>query len=249
MTKELFQEQKMLSEENEITLLEYIENKNCRLELLKYLNVIRAKGNFLINKPAFKEFGKIVLHIVDLVSKDKDFESMRYCIIISQTYFFMNKKKQKIYLSRYIDNHELFKSTEFWEFYLSDSIFLEVEKIEKANKAKEESEVNNKEDDEELSEIEKKKSYNNVIFSKILSIAHNMMEFQVEKKLIKTLIHAFCSQYDVPQESEDEINQVIDLIEYEHKEPFNEETDLIEPEPPKKQLDPNNNANNNIGGK
>ena len=120
---------------------------------------------------------------------------------------------------RYIENHQLFQSEEFWEFYFSDSIFQEIEKQNKS------------EEPENETAAEKDKRFSNIVFSKLLSIAHNMMEFQIDKKKIQKLISVFAKQYSVEVQLENQIVTMIDEIIYDEKKPFDENTDLTEKEP------------------
>ena len=205
-----------ISEADKKFLYTYLNQSEFRLQLLMFLNLIRAAGKFRIGKQSFKQLGHIMTYIVDRISEDKDFESMRYLLIMCQTYYFINKDKKKFYLVRYIENHNLFQSNEFWEFYFSDSIFQEIEKQNKS------------EDPENETQKEKDKRFSNIVFSKLLSIAHNMMEFQIDKKQIQNLITIFSKQYSVDEDLEKQIITMIDEIQYDKKEPFNEEKDLTE---------------------
>jgi hypothetical protein len=108
-----------------------LSDSEYRLHFLLHLNNARAAGKFCISKNTFIQLGQIMYRIVDFISTEKDFESMRYLLIMCQTYFFLNKQGEKFYLVRYIENHKLFQSNEFWEFYFSDSIFQEIEKQNK----------------------------------------------------------------------------------------------------------------------
>ena len=55
-----------------------------------------------------------------------------------------------------------------------------------------------------------------------------MMEFQIDKKQIQNLITIFSKQYSVDEDLEKQIITMIDEIQYDKKEPFNEEKDLTE---------------------
>lgn len=171
-----------ISEIDKKYLYTYLNNSEYRLQLLMFLNLKRAEGKFQIGKHSFKQLGHIMKYIVDRISEDKDFESMRYLLIMCQTYYFVNKENKKFYLVRYIENHSLFQSNEFWEYYFSDSIFQE---IEKQNKSQE---------PENETQKEKDKRFSNIVFSKLLSISHNMMDFQIDKKQIQNLITIFSKQ-------------------------------------------------------
>ena len=154
--------------------------------------------------------------MVDRISEDKDYESMRYLLIMCQTYYYVNKEKKKFYLAKFIEKHQLFQADEFWEFYFSDSIFKEIEKS------------NQTEETEEETQKEKDKRFSKVVFSKLLSIAHNMMDFQIDKKKIQNLITVFSKQYSVDESLEKQIISMIDEIVYDENKPFDEEVDLTE---------------------
>ena len=205
-----------LGENDKKFLYTHLNQSEFRLQLLMFLNNIRAAGKFKIGKQSFTQLGNIMRYLVDKISEDKDFESMRYLLIMCQTYFFINKNNEKFYLVRYIENHQLFQSEEFWEFYFSDSIFQEIEKSNKTEEAEIETQK------------EKDKRFSNVVFSKLLSIAHNMMDFQIDKKKIQNLILVFSKQYSVDESLEQQIVSMIDEIVYDENKPFDEEVDLTE---------------------
>ena len=196
--------------------MNYLKDPEYRLQFLLYLNNARAAGKFRISKNSFIQLGHIMFHIVDLISIEKDFESMRYLLIMCQTYFFINKQGEKFYLVRFIEEHKLFQSNEFWEFYFSDSIFQEIEKQNKSEQPEHETKEENN------------KRFSNIVFSKLLSIAHNMMEFQIDKKQIQSLISVFAKQYSVDDCLEKQIITMIEEIVYDDKKPFNEKEDLTE---------------------
>lgn len=67
--------------------------------------------------------GEILKFILDEVLNNEDYESARYCIILSQTYHFVNEKEEKISLQQMIENHGIFKNTEFWENFIACIFF------------------------------------------------------------------------------------------------------------------------------
>ena len=208
--------QKPLDENDRTLLYTQLKLSDFRLQFLRFLNSFRASGKFVIGKQSFIQLGHIMKYMVDRISEDKDYESMRYLLIMCQTYYYVNKEKKKFYLAKFIEKHQLFQADEFWEFYFSDSIFKE---IEKSNKT---------EETEEETQKEKDKRFSNVVFSKLLSIAHNMMDFQIDKKKIQNLITVFSKQYSVDESLEKQIISMIDEIVYDENKPFDEEVDLTE---------------------
>ena len=208
--------QKPLDENDRTLLYTQLKLSDFRLQFLRFLNSFRASGKFVIGKQSFIQLGHIMKYMVDRISEDKDYESMRYLLIMCQTYYYLNKEKKKFYLAKFIEKHQLFQADEFWEFYFSDSIFKEIEKS------------NQTEETEEETQKEKDKRFSNVVFSKLLSIAHNMMDFQIDKKKIQNLIIVFSKQYSVDESLEKQIISMIDEIVYDENKPFDEEVDLTE---------------------
>ena len=199
------------------TVLELFDRKECRRHFLTYLNYKRAEGKFQIKKDSFITLGDIMKHLIKIIEDQKDFETLRYCLILSQTFFFVNSKGEKYYVIRYFDKHPLFQTKEFWDFYFSMAIEESLDKLKSQEKPKD------KEEDRE-------RQKNNMIFSKILSTSHNMMEFSIPKEKIVEYIKNFSEKYKFSQEIEDNIIMMIQEIKYEEKKPFDEKNDIVEEE-------------------
>jgi hypothetical protein len=165
-------------------------------------------------------------NILDLIITANDLECMKYLLIISQTYYFINSKKEKIYLVRFIEDHEIFQSMVFWESYFKDSITQDLNK-------------QNKNDNSEMKNEEK--IVINVVYTKLLSIGHTMTLFQIDKTQIKSLITIFTKQYQINEQLEIQVTTMIDESVYHEKKKFNEEEDLTE-----KTTDENVNNDNNV---
>ncbi len=201
-------------------ILSLFDKQECRRHFLTYLNYKRAEGKFQIKKASFVTLGDIMKHLVKIIEKEKDFETLRYCLILSQTFFFVNTKGEKFYVIRYFDKHPLFQTKEFWDFYFSMAIEEAIEKLKSQEKP------GDKEEDKE-------RQKNNMIFSKILSTSHNMMEFMIPKEKITEYIKSFSEKYKISQEVEDNIIMMIQEIKYEDKKEFDEVNDIVEEEDPK----------------
>jgi hypothetical protein len=175
---------------------------------LSYLNKYRSSGLFEISKHCFDIIGDILNHILDKVIIDKDFESARYCLILSQTYHYIDENK-KISLQQKLENHLLFHTIDFWESFIAciidfiiDSIY---EEIEKQNKI-----MGNNENDHD-----KNQRIVNTVFSQLYPICDNMLTFMLEKEKIKELISGFSKQYSLGQELDDHLIKIIDDYPYE----------------------------------
>ena len=187
-----------------------------RLHFFLFLNNARVIGKFLLNKGSFIQLGRLMLNILDLISTENDLESMNYLLIISQTYYFINSKKEKFYLVRFIEDHEIFQEMTFWESYFNGSLSQDLDKQCKNDNT----EVKNE-----------GKIVINVVYTKLLSIAHTMTLFQIDKAQIKSLINVFTKQYQIKDQLQNQIITMVDEFVYDEKKKLNEEEDLTEDMP------------------
>ena len=91
--------------------------KHCRY-FLDHINKFRIRGEFKLSKYVIENIGSILNDILDHINIVKDYENAKYCLIISQTYFFTENEK-KIFLQTLIENHILLKQLDFWETYIA----------------------------------------------------------------------------------------------------------------------------------
>ena len=203
-----------LAQEKYNKLMEQLENRDNRLFFMLSLNKIRAEGNFEICVSTFKQLGKIMKFILEKIKKENDFEIMRYIIIMCQTYFTLDVANNKLYLIKYIEEDEIFHSKTFWNTYFQQIIDSEIEQLIKTNHS-------NFQKNE--SENEQNLKITNLVFTKILSIIHNMLEFRVNKKEIKSFLKEFTIKYNIENEMMEQMNLLVGDDEYKQIEKFDEE--------------------------
>ena len=194
--------------------LSLLSQKNYRLHFLMYLNFKRAEGKFTLSKRSFINLGTIMKQLVSIIENEIDYETLRFCLILSQTFYFVNHRGEKFYVIRYFDNNPLFKTKEFWDFFIVKSIDQDKEK--------------QKENMQKVSEKDEERQNKNIIFTKILSTAHNMMEFGIEKEKINEYIHYFSEKYKIDKDVEDSILLMMKELSFAPKTPFDELRDIVD---------------------
>lgn len=95
-----------------------LKEKKYRIAFLSFLNKYRSSGLFCISENCFNIIGDIMNRILDEVTQNEDYESARYCIILSQTFHFI-KGDIKIFLQQKIQKHKSLKQTTFWENFIA----------------------------------------------------------------------------------------------------------------------------------
>jgi hypothetical protein len=98
-----------------------IKEKNHRRSFLNHINKFRATGSFKLERIIIENIGLIMNDILDEINLVKDYENAKYCLILSQTYFYQDDRKY--YLQEKIDNHTLLKQLDFWETYIACILF------------------------------------------------------------------------------------------------------------------------------
>ena len=204
---EITKEIDIKKEQYKIEIFEYInnlfENKEINLEFEKHffkflkendeyiifflsiLNVNRTNNKYKLNKNSFEKFIEIFNFILDKEynKNNKNIEIFNFIIIMSQTYCFEDESNnnEKIFIQKNIKNHKIFKEIINWE----NSLFYQIdEEIVTSNK------INIGLNIEELQQ-----RYENIVFSKLLSLIHNLIEFDIDKNVINEFINKVKNKY------------------------------------------------------
>ena len=171
-----------------------------RVIFLEKLNEYRTKGNFEVSKNLFGILTMLFSTILNTIERDDDIFSAKNVIILSQTYYVITEKGKK-YLQKEIQHHKLFKNQKFWDELLEFSINKEIYHSNTVG-VKNGSLLN-----ENKKEVDER--YCNIVFAQILPIAHNMVEFEVDKKIIEETIFSKIDLYKINPEHLESIKAVI----------------------------------------
>lgn len=153
---------------------------------LSILNVNRTNNKYKLNKNTFEKFIEIFNFILDKEynKTNRNIEIYNFIIIMSQTYCFEDESNnnEKIFIQKKIKNHKIFKEEKNWE----NSLFYQInEEITTSNKI-----------NIGLSIEELKQRYENIVFSKLLSLIHNLIEFEIDKNVINEFINKVKNKYN-----------------------------------------------------
>ena len=185
-----------INEKLQYIIPEYLKQKILRDYFLKYINQIKSKGILSIkNAKSMKIFGSLINQIfINISQEENNVGNLKLIIIMSLTYFFLNKNGKKIYLSCFIQNCNIIKDLNFWETFSKQIIELDIN-----NELKRNNDITNIKD--------------NIIFSKILTIIQNMNSFDLPKDNIKIIINKIIDFYKLSESFQEKIIPVIDNLE------------------------------------
>ena len=190
------------TEEEIKIIIELIQKKENSKIFITKLNDFRTLGIFEIPKKKYDEIGSIMYAIMDNVLINDDLNISKKVMILSQTYYIKDENQNKIYLQNVIQKNPIFKNINFWKKFIQNSIHNEIN--ESVRKDKKNGTLMND------NQKENTNKYNNIIFSQLISLANNMIEFGLDKENIKSLILENCESYRINENSR---KIIMDLIE------------------------------------
>lgn len=181
-----------------IQFVKYMKEKRLRRYLLTCLNKYRIAGLFTMEFNSFTLIGELLNKILDESLKEKDFESTKFCMILSQTFYKAGPDPQnpRIFLQQAIESHEIWKRIEFWEGIIKYSIH---------------EELHNKKSFQDVETLDEKQiRIHSIAFGQLLSFTFNMLSFEIPKERVRESITASCELYKMPEELFSQIIKSID---------------------------------------
>ena len=170
------------------------EGKEHIMYFLKILNCHRAKDISNIHKNTFIFLGEAFEYITKISLGERDIEILRLLFILSLTYYYKENNKKR-YLFEFIEKFPEFKEPDFWENYYENFINYELKKspqiyedINEKNKTNEEM-VKNKIDKNSIT-----------LFTSLLMVINNMIDFKLDKDNILKLISKINDKYKLNDE-------------------------------------------------
>ena len=172
------------TDEEKQILINFIKEEKFRKIFLIELSKQRTKGRYSRSKKLIQDLNDILTVILEDSEKEKDYESGINCIILSLTFYYEDKNKEKVYLFEYIKDNKWLGSIEFWKSAIQSAITKEIEKNKQINK-----------------NFEKNKSgIMNIVFGQLIPYTSNMKDFNIEKGKIIEIIDEYVETYNLTEE-------------------------------------------------
>ena len=192
LLKKLFEEKGEIDEEKEKKLLDSLNDESVHNSFIVMLSQLRTNNGFQKSKSLIKCLGKALNKLLDYAEKNKLYDYAKNCIILSQTYFYIEQnEKDKIYLTEEIKNNKWLITPEFWREFIDHMINAEFKRLERDTNFPLFKVRKNEPMPEEI-----KTKFNDVVFSQLLAYITNMMIFIKDKKIILKISDEFIKKYD-----------------------------------------------------
>ena len=201
-TKELNDNKYSITEDEVKELSKLIEDSSNKGIFLRIINTFRKYGEFELPEREFNIICDLFNKISGSIKKENDFKSMNNILILSQTYYKL-ENNNKIYIQKIIKKNKIFKEKELWEDYINSSIIKEVQKH-----------VNNDIKDPNIVDSQKvmeNEKYEKIIFAQLLPLINNMIEYELDDDIIKSIAQTIISYCKIKEES---ANIIYDMIKF-----------------------------------
>ena len=212
------------------------EGKENIIYFFKILNNHRAKDISNIQKDTFIFLGEAFEYITKISLGKRDVEIFRLLFILSLTYYYIEDNNKR-YLIEFIENFPEFKGIDFWENYYENFLNYELQ-----NSSEIYEDINEKYLTNEEIVKEKIEKYNIALFSNLLMIIHNMIDFKLDKDFILKYISKINDKYKLTNEQLEQVKVfLVDKINEMKSQNINSKNDNFD------KLGNNINHNSNIG--
>lgn len=141
---------------------------------INYLNNYRARGKYLKSEKFIILNGLALNAILETAEKQKNFQTAKLCIILSQTFYFIEPNENKFYLVSLIKNNKWLKSGNFWRNFIELSIQKGLSKIQNNSK----------------------KNLNDALFALLFPYISEMQDFEIDKRIMVKLFDEILEKYD-----------------------------------------------------
>ena len=220
MTQNLFNPTKKISNMDVDKIMFWVKNPKFRKYIIISFSNQRTKGRYERSWGLIFTLGKILNEILKFTEQDKNYEDVKHCIILSQTFFCVDKRtKNKYYLFEYIKNNKWLKSQEFWDEITDCMIEKEIESNNK---------VLGKEALEKETIEQRRERKSQVCISQLLTFSENMIDFGLSKEEIDKIIKKKVEKFEIVNQFEQLIYEHIDktLIDKQKNKDFVEEDEI-----------------------
>ena len=205
LIEKLLEEKGDIDEKNAQEFLDSLKDTTNHKCLIIVLSKLRSNNRALQTKSLFDLLGKAFNILLENAEKNNLYEIAKNCMILSQTYFILDEKKNKLYLFEIIKINQWLTSPNFWRGFIEYMMKLEFIRIKKLY-------TFTNFDIEKNTKItpKMKTKLNDIVFTQLLPCISNMIDFQIDKRIILKIADEYTQKYNYL--SDKNLDNLISLI-------------------------------------
>ena len=191
LLKRLFEEKGEIDKKTAQEFLDSLKDTSIHKSIFIVLSQLRTNSRFLRSKSLIELLGKGFNILLENAERKKLYENAKNCIILSQTYFYNDENKNKVYIFELIKNNKWISSPNYWRGFIDFMIKKEFQRFEKVFP-----DLNfNIEQNINITKRIKTK-LNDVVFSQLLTFTSNMIDFGIDKRIVVKIVDEFIEKYN-----------------------------------------------------
>ena len=205
LIEKLLEEKGDIDEKNAQEFLDSLKDTTNHKCLIIVLSKLRSNNRALQTKSLFDLLGKAFNILLENAEKNNLYEIAKNCMILSQTYFIIDEKKNKLYLFELIKINKWLSNPNFWRGFIEYMMKLEFIRIKKLY-------IFTNFDIEKNTKItpKMKTKLNDIVFTQLLPCISNMIDFQIDKRIILKIADEYTKKYNYL--SDKNLDNLISLI-------------------------------------
>ena len=164
---------KKITEEDENKLKEIIKNEMGQNIFINLFSTLRSTGLYEKSEKFIISMGKMLNIILKYAEKENNFEKVKNCIILSQTFYYFDLNKEKKYIFGFIKDNNWLKGEKFWRTFIDVTLNTEFKKLSNF----------------------KNQNKNEVLLTQLLPFVNNMKEFGIDYCIIIKIIDEILEKY------------------------------------------------------
>ena len=171
---------RILNSNNKITdkdyekIIEFLKDDLGKNVFFCLFDLIMTSGKNEKSEKFINIIGKVLKALLESAEKDNNYELAKNCIVISETFYFLDSEKEKKYAFTFIKDYKWLKGSRFWRGFINFIFKKEFEK---------------------LNDLEKKK-HKNASIIKILSFYINIMKrYEIDIRIIIKIFDEVSEKY------------------------------------------------------
>ena len=176
--KEILDLDDKISKKDEEYLESILKTDIGKSSFIICLTQLRTCGKLEKSNLFIEYMSKIINKLLEYEKENKEFIYLKSCLILSQTFYYLDKDNQKIYISNYLKNNRWITSPNFWRGFIDYILKKELNK-----------------DDLQIS------NYFKVLIAQLITYINNMIEFNIDKRIIIKIVDEFLKQYNYPNKN------------------------------------------------
>ena len=191
LINKLFEAKEDIDEKTANDFIESLNDTSVHKHIFIVLSQLRTNNKFQRPKSLIELLGKAFNILLENAQRKKLYDNVKNCIILSQTFFYLDESNNKVYIFELIKKNNWLRNPKFWRGFIDVMMkqeFIRFQKVFPENNFNVEENIN----------INKKirDNLNEVVFAQLITFVTNMKDFEIDKRIMIKIIDEFIEKFN-----------------------------------------------------